>query len=58
MCQRSCPAVLNDAVVVENFLKLGGSSTTLSRCQVCLSTYIQMIEAGNVGNEQNLPQLE
>jgi hypothetical protein len=30
----------------------------LSGCQVCLATYIHRIEAGNIGDEQNLPQLD
>src|SRR4029077_3237128 len=43
---------------VENFLKLGGGSTALSGCQVCSSADIHMIEAGNIGDVQNLPQLD
>src|ERR1700730_3256786 len=58
MRQRSRPAVPDDRAVVENFLKLGGGSTALSGCQVCLSAYIHRIEAGNIGNEQDLPQLD
>src|SRR2546425_6335750 len=58
MRQRSGPAVPDDPAVVENLLKLGGSSTTLSGCQVCFSAYIGRIEAGNVGDEPNLPQLD
>src|SRR3984885_13832494 len=46
MRQRSRPAVLDDAAVVDDFLKLGGRSGALSGCQVCLAAYIQMIEAG------------
>jgi len=56
--QRSRPAVSDDAAVVENFLKLHDSSITLSGCQVCLSAYIHWIEAGNVEDERNLPQLD
>src|SRR5712692_4178685 len=37
MRQRSRPAVPDDPAVVENLLKLGGSSTALSGCQVCFS---------------------
>src|SRR4029077_2505379 len=58
MRQRSRPAVPDDAAVVENLLKFGGGSTTLSRCQVGLPTYIHVIEAGNIGDELNLPQLD
>src|SRR6266852_2668932 len=48
MRQRSRPAVPDDPAVLENLLKLGGSSTALSGCQVCLSSDICRIEAGNV----------
>src|SRR5713226_3355602 len=58
MRQRSCPAVPDDPAVVENLLKLGGSGTALSGFQVCLPAYIRRIEAGNIGNENNLPQLD
>src|SRR5437667_303588 len=58
MCQRSGPAVPDDPAVVENLLKLGGSSTALSGCQVCFSAYIGRIEAGNIHDEPNLPQLD
>ncbi len=56
--QRSRPAVPDDAAVIENLLKLGGGSTPLSGCQVCLSAYIHRIEAGNIYDEQNFPQLD
>ena len=46
MRQRSRPAVPDDAAVVENLLKLGGGGGALSTCQVCLSAYVHMIEAG------------
>jgi hypothetical protein len=39
MRQRSHPAVPDDAAVIENLVKLGGSSTALSGCQVFLSAY-------------------
>src|SRR5579864_973074 len=42
MRQRSRPAVPHDAAVVEDFLKLGGGSTALSRCQVRLSAYVHV----------------
>jgi hypothetical protein len=58
MRQGSRPAVPDDAVVVEDFLKLGGGTITLSGCQVCLCAYIDRIEAGNVVAEWRFPQLE
>ena len=58
MRQRSRPAIPDDAAVVDNFLKLGGGSITLSGSQICLSAYVHMIEAGNIGDERNLPQLD
>ena len=39
MRQRSRPAILYEAAVVENLLEFFGSSTALSGCQVCLSAY-------------------
>src|SRR5580658_6333918 len=57
MRQRSRPAVPDDAAVVENLLKLGGGSVALTGCQVCLSAYIDRIEARNIAAEQNCPQL-
>src|ERR1700685_397669 len=57
MRQGSRPAVPDDAAVVENLLKLGGSSTALSGGQECLSAYIHVIEAGNVCDERNFPKL-
>jgi len=53
MRQRSRPAVPDDPAVVENLLKFGGGSAALSGCQVCLSAYIHMIEAGNIADEWN-----
>ena len=58
MRQRSRPAVPDDAAVIENLLKLCGSSVALSGCQVCLSAYVHRIEAGNVHHEPDLPQLD
>ena len=58
MSQRSRPAVPDDAAVVENLLKLGGGSATLSGCQVCLSANICVIEAGKTVGERNVPQLD
>src|SRR5580693_2074215 len=45
MRQRTCPAIPDDAAVVENLLKLGGGRAALSGCQVCFSAYIHVIEA-------------
>src|ERR1035438_9847985 len=58
MRQRSRPAVPHDAAVVDDFLEFGGSGTALSGCQVCLSTNVRRIEAGNIVDEPNLPQLD
>ena len=58
MRQRSRPAVRDDAAVVDDLLKLGGGSGTLSGCQVCFPTHKNWIEAGNIGDEPNLPQLD
>ena len=58
MRQRSRPAVPDDPAVVENLLKLGGSGTALSGCQVRLSAYIHMVEAGDIEDGPNLPQLD
>src|ERR1035438_8316507 len=56
---RQCPrpAVPDDAVVVENLLKLGCGFLALSCGQVCLSAHIHVIEARNIGDKRNLPQL-
>jgi hypothetical protein len=37
MRQRSRPAVQDNTAVVDDFLKIGGGSTALSGCQVCLT---------------------
>ena len=49
MCQRSRPAVPDDAAVVENFLKLCGGSAALFGCQVCVSANVGWIETGKIG---------
>src|SRR5258708_39107242 len=56
--QRDRRASPHDAAVVKDLLKGGSGSTALSGCQVRLSAYIYMIEAGNIGDEHNLPQLD
>ena len=58
MRQRSCPAVPDDAAVVDDLLKLDGSSFALSGCQVCLSAYVHVVETGSIGDERNSPQLD
>src|SRR5208282_4326694 len=58
MCQRSRPAVPDDPAVVEDLLKLGSGSTALSGCQVCLPAFIGWIEAGNIDDKLNFPQLD
>ena len=57
MRQGSRPAVPDDAAVVENLLKLGGGGGALSTCQVCLSAYVHVIEAGNIVAEGDVAQL-
>src|SRR5580704_1377117 len=57
MRQRPRPAVPDDPAVVENLLKLGGGGNPLSGCEVGLSTHIQVIEAGSIGEHANFPQL-
>src|SRR5271170_5340840 len=58
MCQRACPAVLDNTVVVENLLKLSSGSAALSCIQVCLSAYIHLIEARNIVAERNVAQFD
>jgi hypothetical protein len=58
MRQRSCPTVPDDAAVVDDLLKLVGGFFALSCCQVCLSANVYVIEAGNIGEEVNLPKLD
>ncbi len=58
MRQRSGPAVPDDAAVVEDLLKLGGGFFALSGCQICLAANVHVIQAGNIGDEVNLPQLD
>jgi hypothetical protein len=41
------------AAVVDDLLKLGGGSAAMSGCQVYLSAYVHVIEAGNIGDERN-----
>jgi hypothetical protein len=49
------PAVPDYAAVVENLLKFGGSGTVLSCSRVCLPSYKQVIKAGTIVDERNLP---
>ena len=55
MRQRSRPAVPDDAAVVDDLLKLGGGSATLSGCEIRFAANISGIEAGNVRDELNFP---
>src|SRR4029077_2366092 len=54
MRQRSRPAIRDNAAVVENLLKLGGGGIALPGCQICLSAYVYVKEAGNVGGEPDV----
>src|SRR5271167_2070576 len=58
MGQSSRPAVPDNPVVVENFLEFDGGGTPLSRCKKRLPPYVNRIEARDVEDERNLPQLE
>ena len=58
MRQRSRPTISNDPTVIENLLKFKRGRAALSSCQVCLAAYIQVIEAGDIGNELDLSQLD
>ena len=57
MRQRSRPAVPDDAAVIENFLEFGGGRIALSRGQIGLAANVGRIEAGNIADERNLPEL-
>ena len=58
MRQRSRPAVPDDAAVVDDLLKFGGGFFALSGCQIRFAMNVRRIEAGNISDEQNLPQLD
>src|SRR5208282_364062 len=58
MCQRSGPAVPDNAVVVDDFLKLSSCSFALPCRQVRPTPHIHGIKAGNIMDELNLPQFE
>jgi len=58
MCQGSRPAVPDDAAVVENLLKLDSGFLALSGCEICVSTDIHVIEAGNIIDELNFSQFD
>ena len=58
MRQRSRPAVPDDAAMVENLLELGGGSGALSGRKIRLPAYVHVIEAGNIVDKRNLPQLD
>ncbi len=58
MRQRSRPAVPDDAAVVDDLLKLGGRRRALSSRQIPLAANVGGIQAGEIGGEQNLPELD
>ena len=58
MCQCSCPAVPDDAAVIDDLLELGRCRTAVSGCKVCLPAYIRRIKAGNIGDKTNLAVLD
>ncbi len=58
MRQGSRPAVPYHAAVVENLLKFGGGGSALSGCQICLSANVSRIQAGNIVDERDLPELD
>src|SRR5580700_3638158 len=58
MRQCPCPAIPDDAVVVENFIKLGGGSAALPCCQVSLTAHVRGIETGSIVDERNRPELD
>ncbi len=49
--QRSCPAVPDDAAVVDDFLELGSGFLTLSCRKICLTADVCVIEAGDIGHD-------
>ena len=57
MRQRSRPTVPNDPIVVNDFLELSGRRSGLARFEICLATYVDVIEAGEIADESDLPQL-
>ena len=58
MRQSSRPAVPDDAAVVENLLELDGGSGALSGRKIRLPAYVHVMEAGNIVDKWNLPQLD
>ncbi len=52
--QRSCPAVPDDAAVVDNLLKLGSCGRALPCSQVRLSANVRVVEAGDIRDKANL----
>ena len=53
MSQRACPAVPDDAAVVDDPFKIGGGRTSLSGCEIGFAANVGGIEAGNIGDELN-----
>jgi len=54
MCQRSRPAVPDDATVVENLLKFDNGSVALSSREIGLAANVGGIKAGKIRNKRNL----
>jgi len=58
MRQRARPAVPDNAVVVEDLLELGGSFFALPDSEIGLAAYVGRVEAGDVGGEVDLAELD
>src|SRR5271163_515008 len=58
MRQRSRPAVPDDAAVVDDLLKLGGSFFALTASEIGLAAYVCRVEAGDVGRGVDLAELD
>ena len=58
MGQRTCRAVLDEATVVENFLKLQNSCRALATGQIGLAANVRRIDAGIVELADDLAQLK
>ena len=56
--ERAGPAVPDDPAVIDNFLKFAGGFASFSSRQVGLAPYVHRIQAGNIVNELDLPQVD
>jgi hypothetical protein len=52
------PAVPDDPAMVDDLLKLGGGFFALPSRKICLAANVHLIEAGNIDDERNSPQLD